>query len=108
MSVNGNPMNRHCKLGSRDRLLYANCQSDLQYTFQAETNVLDAMGVVVRTSLVYGLRPPDPRTNVLWKGLISGKFAYPYFKDEFRGPIHVADLCRALAEIGTNICEGLL
>ncbi len=74
---------------------------------EAERDVLAANGVVVRISLVYGFDPPDPRTVVLLKGFESGRFAYPYFKDEFRCPVHVDDVCRALAEIGFNTYDRL-
>jgi len=66
----------------------------------AELKVLDAGGMVVRSSLVYGFNPLDPRTEELKQGLESGQFEYSYFDDEVRCPIHVEDLCRALMELG--------
>ena len=65
----------------------------------AEIAVLDAGGVVVRTSLVYGFDPMDPRTAVLKRGLETGNFSYVYFSDELRCPIFVEDLCGALFEL---------
>lgn len=65
----------------------------------AEIAVLDAGGVVVRTSLVYGFDPMDPRTKILLEGLKTGIWKYPYFADEIRCPIFVEDLCGALFEL---------
>ena len=69
---------------------------------KAEVVVLAAGGIVVRTSLVYGFEPMDPRTAVLKRGLETGNFSYPYFLDEIRCPVLVDDLCDALAEIGED------
>ena len=69
----------------------------------AETKVLAAKGTVVRSSLIYGFNPIDPRTAVLKRGLETGNFSYPYFSDEIRCPIFVNDLCDALWEIGKGI-----
>lgn len=63
---------------------------------QAEVDVLGAGGMVVRSSLVYGLNPLDKRTAALETGLQNGDFGYPYFDDEIRCPVHVEDLCREL------------
>jgi len=52
----------------------------------AETDVLKARGIVVRTSLVYSIDPLDPRTAELLQGLETGNFQYPYFADEIRCP----------------------
>ena len=72
---------------------------------KAEIGVLAAGGTVVRTSLVYGFEPMDPRTAVLRRGLETGNFSYPYFSDEIRCPVFVSDLCDALAEIGEDVLE---
>ena len=66
---------------------------------KAEIGVLAAGGTVVRTSLVYGFEPMDPRTAVLECGLETGNFSYPYFSDEIRCPVFVEDLCGALFEL---------
>lgn len=66
----------------------------------AEIDVLKAHDIVVRTSLVYGFDPPDPRTAVLLQGLKSSVFKYKYFIDEIRSPVFVEDLCNALMELG--------
>ncbi len=65
----------------------------------AETEVLKARGIVVRTSLVYSIDPLDPRTAELLQGLETNDFAYPYFVDEVRCPVFLDDLCAALIEI---------
>ena len=72
---------------------------------KAEIGVLAAGGTVVRTSLIYGLDPMDPRTAFLKRGLETGNFSYPYFLDEIRCPVLVDDLCDALAEIGEDALE---
>ena len=65
----------------------------------AEEEVLAAGGAVVRTSLVYRLRPPDPvNTDLLLAPLARGERPR-LFTDEFRCPIHVADLAEALVEL---------
>ena len=66
---------------------------------KAEVDTVAAGGTVVRTSLVYGFEPMDPRTAVLERGLETGNFSYPYFSDEIRCPIFVEDLCSALFEL---------
>ena len=66
----------------------------------AETAVIEAGGLVVRTSLVYSLAPLDPKSGILIRGLESGGFDYVYFADEIRCPIHLEDLCGALFELG--------
>jgi dTDP-4-dehydrorhamnose reductase len=65
----------------------------------AEIAVLSAGGTVVRTSLIYGFAPMDPRTAELRRGLESGVFEHVYFQDEIRCPVHVDDLCEALVEL---------
>jgi dTDP-4-dehydrorhamnose reductase len=70
--------------------------------WNAEKMVLNHEGIVVRTSLVYGFDPPDPRTLELFRALKSGRFEHPYFIDEIRCPIFVDDLCEALIELGNG------
>jgi len=72
---------------------------------EAEIQVLAAGGTVVRTSLIYGFDPMDPRTAVLEHGLVTGNFSYPYFSDEIRCPVFVNDLCDALWEIAKGVLE---
>jgi len=66
---------------------------------KAEAMALGAGAMVLRTSLVYGLEPPDPRTEALKRGLTQGRFDYPYFEDEMRSAVFVEDLCMAMAEL---------
>lgn len=67
--------------------------------FEAEEEVLasGAEAVIVRTSLIYGFAPVDPRTRAVLDGDMPRLFA-----DERRSPIWVDNLCAALAEL----CEG--
>ena len=74
---------------------------------RAELEVLSSGGTVIRTSLVYGFDPLDPRTEELKQGLETGYFKYKYFEDEIRCPTFVDDLCGALIEIGErDNCTG--
>lgn len=70
-----------------------------QAKLKAESMALGAGAMVLRTSLVYGLEPPDPRTEDLKRGLTQGRFDYPYFEDEMRSAVFVEDLCLAMAEL---------
>ncbi len=66
---------------------------------KAELMALEAGAHVLRSSLVYGLSPMDPRTESLRLGLIRGVFHYPYFEDEMRSAIALEDLCFAMAQL---------
>ena len=66
---------------------------------KAEEIVLSNGGIVVRTSLVYGFNPFDPRTRDLFLGLQGQKPLIVYFDDEYRCPIYVSDLCNVLLEL---------
>lgn len=59
--------------------------------------------VVVRTSLIYGFAPMDPRT----RQTLAGEMPH-LFSDEFRCPIFVDDLADALIEIAQNDFVGVL
>jgi len=63
---------------------------------EAERIVLNNGGIVVRTSLVYGFEPLDPRSEQLLEDLKKGKTRIAYFSDELRCPIFVMDLCNML------------
>jgi len=67
--------------------------------YEAENSVLECGGVIIRTSLVYGFKPLDPRTEGLLSGLKRSHFLYGYFTDEYRCPIFVDDLCESLLEL---------
>ncbi len=66
---------------------------------EAELMALEEGATVVRSSLVYGFEPMDPKTSILLNGLKTGLFPYPYFRDEVRSPIFVEDLCKCLVEL---------
>jgi len=59
--------------------------------------------VIVRTSLVYGFDPLDPRTRQTLNGEMPRLFT-----DEYRCPIFVDDLADALIEIAQNDFVGVL
>jgi len=66
---------------------------------RAEQSVKDehAKPVIVRTSLVYGFAPMDPRTHQTIDGEMPRLFT-----DEYRCPIFVDDLADALIELAQN------
>lgn len=64
---------------------------------------LHPRAAVVRTSLIYGFSPPDPRT---WQTL-NGEMPR-LFTDEYRCPIFVDDLADALLELAQNDFVGIL
>ena len=72
---------------------------------RAEQVVRDehANPVIVRTSLVYGFDPIDPRTRLV----LSGEMPQ-LFTDEYRCPIFVDDLADALIELAQNDFVGVL
>jgi dTDP-4-dehydrorhamnose reductase len=65
----------------------------------AEQTVLAAGGLVVRTALVYSLRPPDPANQGLLIAPLARGETPCLFTDEYRTPIHVDDLAEALLEL---------
>lgn len=71
----------------------------------AERMVLEIGGRVIRTSLVYGFAPMDPRTAGLRRGLVSRSFDYAYFDDEIRCPVWVRDLVGALTILAATPVE---
>ncbi len=79
--------------------LYAVSKAD------AEKNVAasGANAVLVRTSLIYGFKPLDPRTRSVLRGEIPNLFT-----DEMRCPIWVDNLCEALLELAENEYRGIL
>jgi dTDP-4-dehydrorhamnose reductase len=73
--------------------------------FEAEGEVLDgrAEAVIVRTSLIYGFAPLDPRT----RAALNGEMPW-LFIDERRSPIWVESLCAALVELSEGDYTGIL
>ncbi len=59
--------------------------------------------VIVRTSLVYGFEPMDPRTRQTLDGAMP-----QLFTDEYRCPIFVDDLADALIELAQNDYTGII
>lgn len=72
---------------------------------RAERAVLDELprAVIVRTSLIYGFDPLDPRTRQTLNGEMPRLFT-----DEYRCPIFVDDLADALRELAQNEFAGVL
>jgi dTDP-4-dehydrorhamnose reductase len=73
--------------------------------FQAEQAVQasGAETVIVRTSLIYGFAPFDPRTRAMRDGEMPRLFT-----DERRCPIWVENLCAALLELSEGDYSGIL
>jgi dTDP-4-dehydrorhamnose reductase len=71
----------------------------------AEKNVLasGANAVLVRTSLIYGFKPLDPRTRSVLRGEMPRLFT-----DEMRCPVWVDNLCEALVELSEIEYQGVL
>lgn len=72
---------------------------------EAERAVLERDGdvVVVRTSLIYGFKPLDPRTRAVLRGDMP-----QLFTDEMRCPIWVDNLSAALLELAETDYRGIL
>lgn len=71
----------------------------------AEKNVLasKANAVLVRTSLIYGFRPLDPRTRSVLRGEMRRLFT-----DEMRNPVWVRNLSEAVVELAEMDYRGIL
>ncbi len=65
------------------------------------------MSVIVRSSLIYGIRPPDHQTRWLLQGMEKGE-AIRLFTDEIRSPIWVKSLAHALLELASIDYHGFL
>lgn len=63
--------------------------------------------VIVRTSLIIGLAPADRHLSWILKSLRCGK-PITLFQDEYRCPIWVTDLARALLELAALDYRGIL
>jgi dTDP-4-dehydrorhamnose reductase len=62
-----------------------------------------ANSVLVRTSLIYGFRPLDPRTRAVMRGEMPHLFT-----DEMRCPVWVDNLSEALIELAESDYQGIL
>lgn len=71
----------------------------------AEKNVLasGANAVLVRTSLIYGFRPLDPRTRSVLRGEMR-----QLYTDELRCPVWVKNLSKAVVELAEMDYQGVL
>lgn len=71
----------------------------------AEKNVVasGANAVLVRTSLIYGFKPLDPRTRAVLRGEMPRLFT-----DELRNPVWVDNLCAVLVELAESEYRGVL
>ena len=74
----------------------------------AEQAVLERGGGVVRTSLIYGFAPLDPRTASLVVGPLQRGERSALFVDEYRCPVYALDLADALLELAAGDFTGLL
>jgi len=66
----------------------------------ASTAIPDA--AIVRTSLLYGTDRPSPFQVELARCLRSGASPMTFFSDEFRCPVHAADVADALSRIAAE------
>lgn len=75
---------------------------------QAEQSVarLLSTAAIVRTSLIYGFAPPDPRTTWVLDSLRK-RMPITLFTDEVRSPIWVEQLSAALLELAAGALPGI-
>ena len=74
---------------------------------EADVRRLTPDAAIVRTSLVYGFDPPDPRTAWVIETARQGG-AITLFTDELRCPIYAPDLAAALLEVAAGDFAGPL
>ncbi len=80
-------------------LPYGTSKAEAEYAVQAS----GVEAAIVRTSLIYGFAPIDPRTRAICDGTMLRLFT-----DELRCPIEVNNLCAALVELGESSYTGIL
>lgn len=73
---------------------------------EAVVRALDPAAAIARTSLIYGFDPPDPNTTMALD-LLDGRRSGALFTDEFRCPVFVDDLARALLELAAGGASGV-
>jgi dTDP-4-dehydrorhamnose reductase len=78
---------------------YAESKAHAEYAVLEE----NSRAVIVRTSLIYGFDPLDPRTRQMLNGEMPRLFT-----DEYRCPIFVNDLADALLELAQHDFAGVL
>ena len=79
--------------------LYAESKARAEFAVREEL----PRAVIVRTSLIYGFDPLDPRTRQTLDGEMPRLFT-----DEYRCPIFVDDLANALLELAENEFAGVI
>ena len=78
---------------------YAEFKARAEFALQEEF----PHAVIVRTSLIYGFAPLDPRT----RQVLNGEMPH-LFTDEYRCPIFIDDLADALLELAENDFAGVI
>ena len=78
-----------------------------QAKLDGERSVLAALptAVVARTSIIYG-SPDAPQEQLMRRALDDASIAF--FTDEYRSPVHVADLADALLDLAGTDASGVL
>jgi dTDP-4-dehydrorhamnose reductase len=74
---------------------------------EAEVQRLTPTAVIVRTSLICRLDPPDRTTSWIVDSLTHG-LPVTLFTDEIRSPVWVSDLAAALLELAQNKYSGVI
>ena len=65
-----------------------------------------AQATIIRTSLLYGTDTPSPFQIELASSLRRGRSNMTFFTDEFRCPVHAADVARAIGVVAAQRRDG--
>ena len=63
---------------------------------------IDPATAIIRTSLLYGSDTPSAFQNDLASALRTGRSNMTFFTDEFRSPVHVADVAQAIGIVAAQ------
>lgn len=63
---------------------------------------VDPSAALLRTSLLYGTETPSPFQTELTAAIRRGRSNMTFFTDEFRGPVHAADVARAIGVVAAR------
>jgi dTDP-4-dehydrorhamnose reductase len=63
---------------------------------------IDPTAAILRTSLLYGTDTPSPFQTELASALSRGRSNMTFFTDEFRCPVHAADVARAIGAVASR------
>ncbi len=63
---------------------------------------IDATAAIIRTSLLYGTDTPSSFQTELASALRRGRSNMTFFTDEFRCPVHAADVARAIGAVAAQ------